>query len=67
MIKASIIETSKVAITTKANSEKKSPARPSTIKKNEKAMIVVKTADNTAVMTSIVPSIAALNGDFPFS
>ena len=67
MINASTNDTTKVAITTVDNSEKKSPARPSTIKKKLNATMVVKIAENTAGITSIVPSTAARMAFLPFS
>ena len=67
MIKASIIETNNVKVTTVAISPKNSPILPSKKKKVEKAIIVVSNAETTGGNTSIVPSIAALIGDFPIS
>ena len=66
-IKASIKETDKVSITITETSLKKSPILPSTKKKVEKAMIVVKIAEIIGGITSIVPSIAAFTLDFPKS
>ena len=61
------METNKVKITTVDTSPKNSPIRPSKKKKVAKAIIVVNNADTTGGNTSMVPSIAALIGDLPFS
>jgi hypothetical protein len=54
-------------MTINAISEKKSPALPSRKKKEENAIIVVRTALTTDGITSTVPSNAALRRGFPLS
>ena len=66
MIMASTKDKARVKATTVATSLKKSPIFPSRKKNIEKAKIVVVIADKIGGITSIVPSIAAFIGDFPF-
>ncbi len=67
IINASIKETVRVRITIVETSLKKLPKFPSTKKKVEKAIKVVKIAVTIGGITSIVPSMAALIFDFPKS
>ena len=67
IISASIKETANVSITIVETSPKKLPILPSTKKKVENAMIVVKIAETIGGITSMVPSIAALILDLPKS
>ena len=67
MIKASTKETTKVKITITETSLKNSPILLSKKRNNEKAKSVVIIADTTGGITSMVPSIAAWIGVFPFS
>ena len=67
IIRASIKETLKVKITIVETSPKKLPILPSTKKKVENAIMVVRIAETIGGITSIVPSIAALILDLPKS
>ena len=67
IINASTNETTKVSITITDTSLKNSPILLSKNKNNENAKSVVIIAETTGGITSIVPSIAASTGDFPFS